>query len=230
MRSKFILMLSLLMGIVTTLLFYQYMKQFNAEKADTTRTVEVVVAKDKIEKNERITTKKLEMMKMPEKLVLPQSLKSFNDADGKIATSVIEKGEPVLTHRLVSEKEERVYVSRKVREGFRAASVGVNINQSVSNLIEPEDEVDVVYTKENKDKSNQSPPNSIILIQKARVLAVGRKMVTPENSKEPYVEYTSVTLELKPDDAVTIINASEQGKIQLILYQRPKMDEDNKPN
>ena len=183
------------------------------------------MAKDKIEKNETISTKKLEMMKMPEKPVLPQSLKILGDAEGKIATSVIEKGETVL-HTSCFRKRRGIYVSRKVREGFRAVSVGVNFNQSVSNLIEPENVVDVVFTKENKDKANQLPPSSTILIQKARVFAVGRKIVTPEQSKEKYVEYTSVTLQVKPDDALTIINASEQGKIQFILYKRPKMDED----
>jgi pilus assembly protein CpaB len=107
--------------------------------------------------------------------------------------------------------------------------VGVDINQSVSNLIEPEDEVDVILTTVNKDKANQPLANSVVLLQKARVLAVGRKMVTPENSKEPYVEYSSVTLEVNPEDAVTLINATEQGKIHLILYKRPLMDEADEP-
>lgn len=230
MRSKFVLMLSLLMGIVTTLLFYQYMKQLNVEKTATTKMVDVVVAKDKIEKNETITTKKLEMVKVPEKSILPQSLKSFNDAEGKIATGVIEKGEPILSHRLVSEKEEGVYVSRKVREGFRAVSIGVDINQSVTNLIEPEDEVDVILTMVKKDKENNPLPNSVVLLQKVKVLAVGRKMVTPENTKEPYVEFSSVTLELTPEDAISLINEKEKGKIHLILNKRPTMDEANNPN
>ncbi|HJV31583.1 MAG TPA: Flp pilus assembly protein CpaB [Bacillales bacterium] len=230
MRSKFVLMLSLLMGIVTTLLFYQYMKQLNVEKTATTKMVDVVVAKDKIEKNETITTKKLEMVKVPEKSILPQSLKSFSEAEGKMANSVIEKGEPILSHRLVSEKEEGVYVSRKVREGFRAVSVGVDINQSVTNLIEPEDEVDVILTMVKKDKENNPLPNSVVLLQKVKVLAVGRKMVTPENTKEPYVEFSSVTLELTPEDAISLINEKEKGKIHLILNKRPTMDEANNPN
>jgi pilus assembly protein CpaB len=218
------------MGIVTTLLFYQYMKQLNVEKTATTKMVEVVVAKDKIEKNETITTKKLELVKVPEKSILPQSLKSFSDAEGKIATAVIEKGEPILSHRLVSEKEEGVYVSRKVREGYRAVSVGVDINQSVTNLIEPEDEVDVILTVVKKDKENNPLPNSVVLLQKVKVLAVGRKMVTPENTKEPYVEFSSVTLELNPADAINLINEKEKGKIHLILNKRPTMDETNYPN
>jgi pilus assembly protein CpaB len=218
------------MGIVTTLLFYQYMNQFNVDKTASTGMVEVVAAKDKIEKNETITKGKLTMVRVPEKSVLPQSLKSLNEVDGKIATSVIEKGEPIYSHRLVSVKEEGVYVSRKVRNGFRAVTIGVDINQSVSNLIEPEDEVDVILTKVTKDKENQPLSNSIVLLQKVRVLAVGRKMVTPENTKEPNVEYSSVTLELNPEDAFSLITEKELGKIHLILNKRPSMDETNKPN
>lgn len=227
MRSKSILLLALLMGVVTTLLFYQYTKKISVEKTVAAKTIPIVVAKEKIKKNERITAKKLELVQMPEKAVLPQSLKNISDAEGKLADSVIEKGEPILSHRLVTEQEEGVYVSRKIKEGYRGVSVGVNINQSVSNLIEPEDLVDVVFIKESKDSSNPIPPESTILLQKARVIAVGRKIVTPDHSKEKYVEYSSVTLELKQEDAVKLINASEQGKIHFILNKRPEMDEKN---
>jgi pilus assembly protein CpaB len=223
------LLLSLLMGIVTTILFFQYMNQFNSEKVSTEKTVEVVVAKETIEKNEKITLKKLEMVHMPVKNVLPQTVKSFKDADGMLANSMIEKGEPILPHRLGTEQEEGIYVSRKVREGFRAISVGVNMTQSVTNLIEPEDLVDVIFTKITKEPTDQVLSKSDILVQKARVLAVGRQMLTPENTKEPYQEYSSVTLELSPDDAIKLIDATQEGIINLTLNKRPVMTGDNKP-
>ncbi|QIZ07076.1 Flp pilus assembly protein CpaB [Priestia megaterium] len=232
MKSKKVLMLSLVMGIITTVLFFQYIKQINTEKVTTAtvQTVGVVVAKEKIEKNEKISSKKLEIMQMPEKDVLPQAVKSLSDAEGKLATAMIEKGETILSHRLGSEQEEDVYVSRKVRDGYRAISVGVNINQSVTNLLEPEDEVDVIFTKVIKNKTKQDVPQSVILLNKARVLAVGRKMVTPENTKDPYTEYSSVTLELKPEEALKLVNATEEGKIHFILNKRPLMSEENKTN
>ncbi|WP_335495694.1 Flp pilus assembly protein CpaB [Neobacillus drentensis] len=225
-----VIMLSLVMGVITTLLFYQYINQLNTEKVATAKdkTVGVVVAKEKIEKNEKITSKKLEIVQKPAKDVLPQSITSLPDAEGKLANSMIEKGETILSHHLGSEQEEGVYVSRKVRDGYRGVTVGVNINQSVSNLLEPEDEVDVVFTKIIKNKAKQDVPQSILLFNKARVLAVGRKMVTTEKKKEPYVEYSSVTLELKPADAVRLINASEEGKIHFILNKRPPMSEEGK--
>lgn len=195
------------------------------QKISTVATAGVVVAKEKIDKNEKITAEKLEVVQKPVKDVLPQTIKSVSEAEGKLALTMIEKGETILSHRLGSEKEEGVYVSRKVKEGYRAVTIGVNINQSVSNLIEPEDQVDVVFTKVIKDAVNQAIPQSVILLEKARVLAVGRKMQTPEQTKEPYTEYSSVTLELKPEDALKLVNASEEGKIHLILNKRPVMDE-----
>ncbi|WML57195.1 Flp pilus assembly protein CpaB [Neobacillus sp. PS2-9] len=225
MKSKMVLLLSLVMGMITTFLFFQYTKQMNTQKVSTVVMTDVVVAKEKIDKNEKIAADKLEVVQKPAKDVLPQTIKSVSEAEGKLAIAMIEKGEPILSHRLGSEKEEGVYVSRKVMEGYRAVTVGVNINQSVSNLIEPEDEVDVVFTKVVKDATNQPIPQSVILLEKARVLAVGRKMQTPEQTKEPYTEYSSVTLELKPEDALKLVNASEEGKIHFILNKRPLMDE-----
>ncbi|MCL6570423.1 MAG: Flp pilus assembly protein CpaB [Bacillus sp. (in: Bacteria)] len=230
MKSKMVLILSLVMGIITTMLFFQYMKQMNTAKVTTVEMVDVVVAKEKIETNEKISSEKLEIVQIPKKGILPQMIKSVADVEGKLATAMIEKGEPILTHRLGSEKEEGVYVSRKVREGYRAISIGVNINQSVSNLIEPEDEVDVVVTKLIKDAANQNIAVSNILLKKARVLAVGRKMQTPEDTKEPYVEYSSVTIEIKPEDAINLVNATEEGKVHFILHKRPIVTEESKIN
>lgn len=225
MRSKFVLVLALVMGMITTVLFFQYMKQFDAEKAATSNTVEIIVAKEKIEKNARITANMLEKVSLPEKSIHPKMIKSNDLAEGKLATSMIEKGEPIMSHRLVSELEEELYVSRKVKEGYRAVSVGVNINQTASNLIEPEDDVDVIYSRAKKAQNYEKEVETVVLLKKARVIAVGRKLQTPEDSKEPYVEYSNVTLELKPEDAFKLVNASEQGNLHFILHKRPVREE-----
>jgi pilus assembly protein CpaB len=223
MRSKLVLVLALVMGIVTTFLFFQYMNQVNAERAMNSNLVEIVVAKEKILKNEQITSQKLGMAMVPEKALHANSLQSLEDADGKLANADIELGEPVLSHRLGSQTTEHIYVSRKVRDGYRAVSVGSNFNQSVSNLIEPEDEVDIIFSK--KVEGPEAKVESKIILGKARVLAVGRKMVLPEDTKEPYAEYSSVTVELTPEDAVKLVNSAEQGNIHFMLHKRPVITE-----
>jgi pilus assembly protein CpaB len=219
MRSKLVLVLALVMGIVTTFLFFQYMKQVNSEKTMNSNLVEIVVAKEKIRKNEQISAQKLELAMVPEKALHANTIKTLAEAEGKLANADIEQGEALLSHRLGTETSEQMYVSRKVREGYRAVSVGVNMNQSASNLIEPEDEVDILFSK--KAEGAGAVVHSQIILEKARVLAVGRKMVLPEDTEEPYVEYSTVTVELKPEDALKLVNSAEQGNIHFMLHKRP---------
>ena len=56
------------MGIVTTLLFYQYTKKIAVEKTAAAKTIAIVVAKEKIDKNEQITAKKLRWSKCRKRL------------------------------------------------------------------------------------------------------------------------------------------------------------------
>jgi pilus assembly protein CpaB len=206
------------MGIITTFLFFNYMKKFDTDVAISESMVDIVVAKDKIAANTKLNASLLEVRAMPEKGLHPQSVKEISELEGLYVTSPIEMGEPILVHRVQSELEEQLFVSRKVKDGFRAVSVGVNFIQSVSTLIEPEDYVDVVFSE--VISTNPTQVNTNIILEKARVLAVGRKLVAKTDTSEEYVEYTSVTLELKPNEAVTLINASERGNIQFTLHTR----------
>jgi pilus assembly protein CpaB len=236
MRSKTIMLLSLVMGIITTALFFQYMSKYETQETASGASVpmeEILVAKDIINKNEKITAEKLEVVEVPQQSVTWQPLKTVSEAEGKLAGAKIDKGEPILAHRLLSQKDETVYVSRKVREGYRAVAVSVNLPQSVSNLIEAEDRVDVIFSKEDKEaKADKPKVNTKVLLKNARVLAVGRKLIIPEEEKkegEQPEEYTTVTLELKPDDAFNLINSSEEGNIHFILHTRPAMNDDGSP-
>lgn len=221
MRSKVVLLLSLVMAVVTTAIFFIYMKQYETATAvPNTNTVEVVVAVNQIEKNERITAEKLQIVKMEEKNVHPDAIRKMDEAIDQLATATIIKGEQILSHRIISEMKETIYVSRKVKDGYRAVSVGVNINQSVTNLIEPEDKVDIILTKKIKIGATEKVDSNFIL-KEVRVIAVGRRMINSEDSEEPYVEYSSVTLEVKPEDALTLIRSSEEGNVHFILHQRP---------
>ncbi|NDI36375.1 Flp pilus assembly protein CpaB [Chengkuizengella sediminis] len=216
MRSKITLILAVVMGLVTTLLFYKYINEMNTSPEVNVKLVEVVSTKQEILENQVITNDLIELVKVPESGAHPQAIKDSEQVIGKIALTNITSGEIILPHRIGSGAEESLFVSRKITEGFRAVSIGVNFVTSVSNLIEPEDIVDVIWTHENKDTGEIE---SEILLEEIRVLTVGRRMIESIPDTE-YVEYTSSTLELSADDAVTIINASNTGAIQLILHSR----------
>ncbi len=225
MRSKLILIAALLMGIVTTVLFFNYMKQFKEAPAfKNDKLVNVVTAKQEIRENTKIAPGMLEIKQIPESGTHAQALKNPIDAEGKIADANLAAGEILLPNHLKDQKEEAMFVSKKVRDGYRAVSIGVNIVQSVSNLIEPGDFVDVVYS--TKDKVSDKLLSEVIL-DNVHVLAIGRRMVEAE-SETPHVEYAQVTLELMPEDGVTAINADEDPDVtvSLMLHSRIVKDQE----
>lgn len=224
MRSKMILVLAIIMGLITTFLFYSYTNNLNEQVTMNENVMKVVAATQPIEKNQKLTSELVEYITVPEKGVHPQAIKDIAQLEGKVVTANIEKGEIILKHRLQDPNNEQLFVSRKVKEGYRAVSIGANFVQSVSNLIEPEDYVDVILTEVIKSPQ-QDVVTSQLVLQKARVLAVGSRMVesTPEKEK---VEYSSVTLELIPEDAVKIVNASQKGTLQFTLHSRVKPPEE----
>ncbi|MDC3416942.1 Flp pilus assembly protein CpaB [Aquibacillus salsiterrae] len=212
MRSKVVFLLSLVMATITTFLLINYMQQTDVKGQTGPVMADVIVAKDVISENQRITREMVEVKKMVKEDIHPKTVTSLEEIDGKFATTKIDQGEVILAHRLKAEEEEAQVVSRKIKEGYRAVSIGVNIVQSVTNLIEPEDTVDVLFTETLKDESIKTKQ----ILTNVRVLAVGRKITTPQPD-DTYVEYSSVTLELIPDDARKLVEASEKGTIHLTL-------------
>ncbi|MFA9556309.1 Flp pilus assembly protein CpaB [Evansella sp. AB-rgal1] len=221
MRSKMVLLLALVMGIISTVLFFQYIQQYGQAEDVMVRQepmATVVTAREKITMNQLISVDVLEMTEVPEQGLHPSTVMTMADLEGQFATTDIEQGEVILTHRMKSEKEENRFVSRKVQEGNRAVSINVNYVQSVSTLIEPEDFVDVILTEEKKGEEEVSTYETSVVLEEVRVLSVGRKMIPPTSGTEEHIEYNAVTLELSPDDAREIINASYKGPLQLILH------------
>lgn len=219
MKSKLLLTLAIIMGLATTYLFYNYMQEYDKASVASSTMTEIVVAKQDIKKNQQISKDMLMLSQVPSMGIHPQALRDPSMAEGMYALTDLASNEVLLSHHLGNEKDEELFVSKKVQQGYRAVSVGLNFVQSVSNLIEPEDWVDVIYSEPPPKNSQEQKSSTTLLLSKARVLAVGRRMLEA-TSKESYVEYTSVTLELKPEDAIKLVNASENGNIQLILHTR----------
>lgn len=222
-----ILIAALLMGIATTVLFFNYMKQYKEAPPVSENLISVVAAKQDIRENTKLSASMLEVVQVPTFGTHAMALKNPMEAEGKVTESNLVAGEVLLSNHMKDQKEEAQFVSKKVRDGYRAVSIGVSIVESVSNLIEPGDYVDVVYSQ--KDKVTGKLLSQVIL-EKVHVLAIGRRMVEAEAEPEtPYVEYVQVTMELTPADGVKVINADEDpdtdAKVSLMLHSRIVKDQ-----
>jgi pilus assembly protein CpaB len=203
MRSRTLFLLAIIMGLITTLVFAYSFSSRNKESDEPVETKEVVVSVQAIEENTLITEEMLKLETRPKTAVHSSSLTALTDVVGKLATTHIEADEVLLAARVQSVQEVEDMVSKKITAGQRAISIRVNIFQSVSNLIEAEDFVDIIYSVEEG-----SVVKSNILYSKVRVLAIGQKMTVRDENDE-LVEYASVTLEMSPEDTVKLVQAHE---------------------
>ncbi|MFC4402429.1 Flp pilus assembly protein CpaB [Gracilibacillus xinjiangensis] len=215
MKPKKLLLLAILSGLITTILFYLLINQSSTAAVPETEEinkVQVVVSAEDISIGQKITSDMLTLQEIPEDQVHNNAALNIEEVVDHYATSDIKQGEVIMNHRIQLLEEEKEVVSKKIQEGYRAVSINVDYVTGISNLIQPGDHVDVVL-------STLEPVTTEIILERMHVLAVGERMVEKkEDGTEEY--YQAVTLELTQEDTVKIIDARQKGVLQLALYSK----------
>lgn len=223
MKTKKLLFLAIVSGLMTTILFYLFINRESTVTVDKAIPMTAVVtASLDIGKNEKFTEENLSTAEFPENQIHPDAVRDPQSIIGKYASADIKQGEIIMLHRVYEAKEEEHVISRKISEGYRAVSISTDFVKSVSNQIEPDDFVDVVLSEETP--SGESGIKTELILEKVRVLSVGKRLTEKQNNNEANTvnepEYLAVTLELKQEDSVKIINASERGSLHLVLHSK----------
>jgi pilus assembly protein CpaB len=228
MKSRNILIAALIMAVVTTILFRQYLSELDKKYKKAQNKVSIVVSNQNIAKNQKITKEMLKVKEISADSVHPEAVRKVEDLIGDYALTDIIAGEELFDSRFTNQFEEDKLITRKIQEGFRAIAIEVNYVESVSNLIGPEDYVDVVFT----EKTTANTVESKTLLENVRVLAVGKKIIeneaaskslnntTNKDVKAAEALYNSVTVELKPEDVIKLANSDEKGNIKFVLRSK----------
>jgi len=229
MKSKVILVIALVMAVITTILFKQYVTGIEKKYNDKQKKVNIVVLKKDIKKNQKIAKEDLELKEFTADSVHKDAVKKMEAIVGNYALTDMKAGEVLFANRFINQVQESELITRKIKEGYRAIAIGVNYVESVANLIQPEDYVDIIYTF--TDDPTNKKFQTTTLFENVRVLAVGKRIIekTDKGKDEKKdgdetavkeVEYTSVTVELKPEDIVKIANSDEKGNIKFVLRSK----------
>jgi pilus assembly protein CpaB len=224
-KSRNILIAALIMAIITTVLFRQYLTELDKKYKKAQNKVNVVVPVKDIAKNQQISKDMLQFKELSADSVHPEAVKKVEDLIGNYALTDLKAGEELFPSRFTNQFEEDTLVTRKIREGYRAIAIEVNYVESVANMIKPEDYVDVIFSEKLKDSQIETKS----LLENVRVLAVGKRIIEDEpvnkdpktaGQKPAEVQYNSVTLELKPEDILKIANSDERGNIKFVLRSK----------
>jgi len=189
-------------------------------------STEVLVAKQAVGVGQRLTPGDVEWQPWPDNAVRAEyiTIAKSPDANTKIAGSVarfeIFQGEPILDAKLAH--TDQGFLSAVLEPGMRGVSVDIAASSGSGGFIIPNDRVDVVVTD-----NSQGQTNSRVLLSNVKVLAIGTRLgqtgttgapADPADPKSQIFTNTAIaTLELSPAQADTLINATSQGKISLVL-------------
>jgi pilus assembly protein CpaB len=111
---------------------------------------------------------------------------------------------------------------------MRAISTKIKEETSAGRLILPNDRVDVILTRRERNQSGQDEYVSDTLFYNVRVLAIGQDIASKEGAKAAEGSANTATLELTPHQAELLARANSTGEISLSLRSVADGDPKNK--
>lgn len=204
-RPFILIAISLLIGLVAVVTAAQWVK--NRSNVATTK---VVVAARNLEPGTRLEASMMEVASFPAATSLKDSFQQTAQVEGRVVTSRVVQGEPVLAAKL-AKPGEQAGLAAVLGPGRRAITVKVNDVSSVAGFTLPGSYVDLVV---NTIDEHQKPLSKIVL-ERVLVLAVAQQTSPGEKSKLP--ASGTVTLEVSPEQAEQVDLARNIGHLAFAL-------------
>jgi pilus assembly protein CpaB len=187
------------------------------------QTVDVLVAKSDIGLGQTVGADDLQWQTWPAATASNSFIRRNERPDattqviGSIAREPFIAGEPIREPKLVKANGSG-FMAAILPAGMRAISTEISPETGAGGFILPNDRVDVILSKHEKNPDRSGPAdiiNSEIILQNVRVLAIDQ--APKEKDGQNTVVGRTVTLELKPEQAETLARARQTGTLALAL-------------
>jgi pilus assembly protein CpaB len=187
------------------------------------QTVDVLVAKSDIGLGQSVTPDDLQWQTWPAATASNSFIRRNERPDattqivGSIARAPFIAGEPIREPKLVKANGSG-FMAAILPTGMRAVSTEISPETGAGGFILPNDRVDVILSKREKNPDRAGPSdvvNSEIILANVRVLAIDQ--APKEKDGQNAVVGKTVTLELRPEQAETLVRARQSGTLSLAL-------------
>jgi pilus assembly protein CpaB len=187
-------------------------------------TVDVLVAKGDIGLGEKVAPENLQWQTWTESTASNSFIRKKDRPDavtqlaGSIARAPFIAGEPIREQKLVKANGSG-FMAAILPSGMRAVSTEISAETGAGGFILPNDRVDVILSKREKQQSADGPSadvvSSQVVVSNVRVLAIDQ--APKEKDGQNAVIGKTATLELAPDDVETLARARMSGTMSLAL-------------
>jgi pilus assembly protein CpaB len=202
-------------------------------------TTEILVAKSDIGLGQSVRMEDLQWQTWPAATASSSFIRrdvgdGMTSVIGSIARSPFIAGEPIREQKLVKANGSG-FMAAILPTGMRAISTEISPETGAGGFILPNDRVDVILTKREKNANNNGADvvNSEIVLSNVRVLAIDQ--APKEKDGQNAVVGKTVTLELKPEQAESLARSRQVGTLSLALrsivdvnmVEQPMSEEDS---
>jgi len=208
MNRRFIIML--VIALLLAFLAAWVANRWIQARAVPDKGVSVVVAAVEIPFGIKLEESQVKVIVWPGNSAPQGAFSSKEQVIGKVTMNKFYPDE-IVTEKRISEYLGGSTLSALISKEYRAISVRVDDVVGVSGFILPGNKVDVLSTKTDRSTNKAT---TLTLLQNIKVLAVDQE-ASQEKEKPAIVR--AVTLELKPEQAEIIVQAMQEGTIQLAL-------------
>jgi pilus assembly protein CpaB len=186
-------------------------------------TVDVLVAKSEIGLGQPVRPDDLQWQTWPAAAASSTFIRRSDRPDaerqiaGSIARAPFVQGEPIREQKLVK-TDGSGFMAAILPSGMRAISTEISPETGAGGFILPNDRVDVILTRRLKNPDDNKQPDVVIsevILTNVRVLAIDQ--APKEKDGQNAVVGKTVTLELKPEQLVTLAAARQAGTLSLAL-------------
>ena len=187
------------------------------------QTVDVLVAKNEIGLGQSVKPDDLQWQTWPAATASSNFIKrtdrpeATKEITGSIARYPFIAGEPIREPKLVK-ADGSGFMAAILPTGMRAISTEISPETGAGGFILPNDRVDVLLTRREKNPESRNAPEIVIseiILSNVRVLAIDQ--APKEKEGQNAVVGKTVTLELKPEQAETLARSRQMGTLSLAL-------------
>lgn len=225
MKQKLLLLGAVFFGFLAFMLSYnqlQYEKRRIIGTAETVLLVQLKNTKTAGEELRDTDITRVEVKRLPSKALANREIlwKDRYAAIGRQLETTVNAGQ-ILLHTDLKPINQRHGFNSIIPSGQRAISIPVDTTGAVTNLVGPNDNVDVIGTFRFPDLRGDSSLDTVTLtiLQNVKVLAVGNRWGAQQYADPNSMNrsYSTVTLLVWPEEVEMLIFASQKGRLALSL-------------
>ncbi|MDR2452737.1 MAG: Flp pilus assembly protein CpaB [Candidatus Accumulibacter sp.] len=207
--------------------------ELESRYADNTEKVRIVVPKRDIPSDTRVVIEDFAIRAVPTDLVPPDAIRP-EDIDNALGQSLkigLPLGRPLLWGYLSSGRNSSF--SDLLDKERRALTISVDELNSISGMVRPSDRIDLFIVGRDSLNTGGGKEARIVrpLLQDVLVKATGNivRRETGQDGKEYDRRYSTLTLDLLPDEIGRVLIAQENGELKAALKRPEQHDAHYRP-